>query len=88
MNLGDTDLELFLQIYDKAIKYIPLKVKTDFAEDFIFTLNDYGIDLKRNAVELSEHCEYLDEAVTDFFEENNDYDSDEEYADEYWEEED
>lgn len=88
MNLGDTDLELFLQIYDKAIKYIPLKVKTDFAEDFIFTLNDYGIDLKRNAVELSEHCEYLDEAVTDFFEENDDYDSDEEYADEYWEEED
>lgn len=88
MNLGDTDLELFLQIYDKAIKYIPLKVKNEFAEDFIFTLDDYGIDLKRNAVELSEHCEYLDEAITDFFEENDDYDSDEEYADEYWEEED
>jgi hypothetical protein len=88
MNLGDTDLELFLQIYDKAIKYVPLKVKSDFAEDFIFTLDDYGIDLKRNAVELSDHCDYLDEAVTDFFEENDDYDSDEEYADEYWEEED
>ncbi len=88
MNLGDTDLELFLQIYDKAIKYVPLKVKSDFAEDFVFTLDDYGIDLKRNAVELSEHCDYLDEAITDFFEENDDYDSDEEYADEYWEEED
>jgi hypothetical protein len=88
MNLGDTDLELFLQIYDKAIKYVPLKVKSDFAEDFIFTLDDYGIDLKRNAVELGEHCDYLDDAITDFFDENDDYDSDEEYAEEYWEEED
>lgn len=88
MNLSDNDLELFLQIYDKAIKYVPGKVKPDFAEDFIFTLDDYGVDLKRNATEIGEHCEHLDKALADHFNVSDDYDSDEEYSEEYWEDED
>ncbi len=88
MNLSDNELELFLQIYDKAIKYVPGKVKSDFAEDFIFTLDDYGVDLKHNATEIGEHCEHLDDALVSHFDENDDHDSDEEYAEEYWEDED
>ena len=34
MNLSDNDLELFLQIYDKAIKYVPEKVKSDFSKSY------------------------------------------------------
>jgi hypothetical protein len=88
MNLSDNDLELFLQIYDKAIKYIPSKVKEDFAQDFIFVLGDYGIDLKRNATEIGEHEEHLDKAIEHHFSDNDEFDSDDEYAEEYWDDED
>jgi hypothetical protein len=86
MNLSDNDLELFLQIFDKALAHIPDKNKEKFAEDYIFTLDDYGVDLKRHAVEIGDHDELLDQALTDYFEVNDDHDSDEEYAEEYWEE--
>ena len=86
MNLSDTDLELYLQIYDKAMLHMPEKVKDKFADEFVFTLDDYGIDLKRNAVEIGDHCEYLSDALESHFDVNEDHDSDEEYAEEYWEE--
>ena len=88
MNLSDNDLELFLQIFDKAIAHIPDKVKEKFSEDFIFTLDDYGVDLKRHAVEIGDHDEHLDQVLTDHFEVNDELDSDDEYSEEYWEDED
>jgi len=88
MNLSDSDLELMFQIYDKALAYVPEKTKTDFAGDFIFVLSDYGIDLKRNAEEIGDHDEYLDKAMTEHIEGSEEHDSDEEYSEEYWEEED
>ena len=88
MNLSDNDLELFLQIFDKAIAHIPDKVKEKFSEDFIFTLDYYGVDLKRHAVEIGDHDEHLDQALTDHFEVNDELDSDDEYSEEYWEDED
>lgn len=86
MSLSDTDLEFHLQLYDKAMALIPDKNKEQFAKDFIFTLDDYGVDLKRSAIEIGDHDEYLEEALNEHFEVSDDYDSDEEYAEEYWEE--
>lgn len=83
MNLSDNDLELFLQIYDKALAHIQDKNKDVWAKDFILTLEDYGVDLKRYAMEIGDHDDYLGEAIENFFEEyNEDLGLDDDYDDE------
>jgi hypothetical protein len=68
MNLSDNDIELLMQLYDKAKSHIADKHKSDWAEDFVLALADYDVDIKANAKELGEHDEFLDEAVELFLE--------------------
>lgn len=71
MSLNDGDLEFLLQIYDTGFVYIPDKSKSDFAENFVYKLVDYGFDVKHNAKEISDHDEYLDKAVVMVLEEDD-----------------
>lgn len=80
MKLNDYDLELVLQLYDRAKSHLADKNKSDWAEDFVFTIADYGIDMKSAGKEIGEHDEYLDEAVAQFLE--NSEEDEEWYADE------
>lgn len=75
MNLNDTDLEFLMQLYDKALSHIADKSKSDWAEDFVLSLADYGVNVADNAKEIGEHDEYLDEAVELFLEHNEEEES-------------
>lgn len=78
MDLSDGDMEFLLQLYDTSKSHIPEKARQAFANDFVFKLEDYGYDVHKNAKEIGEHDEYLDNAVTEVIELDEDYESDEE----------
>lgn len=88
MDLSDGDLEFLLQLYDTAKTHISEKARQTFANDFVFRLEDYGIDVHKNAKEIGEHDEYLDKAITEVIESDEDYESDDELwfdeDDDYW----
>ena len=90
MNLSEHDLEFILQLYDTAHRLIGDKQKQDFANDWLFKLDDYGFDIKASAKEIGEHDEYLDVAVEEYIEGEDEFaDSVEEWYDdddEYWDE--
>ena len=90
MNLSEHDLEFILQLYDTSIRLIPEKVKIEFAKDWLYKLIDYGFDVKASAKEIGEHDEYLDVAVEEYIEGEDEFaDSVEEWYDdddEYWDE--
>ena len=88
MNLSEHDLEFILQPHDTA-QFIGDKQKQDFANDWLFKLDDYGFDIKASAKEIGEHDEYFDRAVTEFLEGEEEYgEPEEEWFDdeEYWDE--
>ena len=80
MSLNDGDLEFILQLYDTAFAVIPDKAKSDFAENFVFKLVDYGFDVKTNAKEIGDHDEYLDKAVETVLE-DDDFEPEDEWLD-------
>ena len=89
MNLSEHDLEFILQLYDTAHRLIGDKQKQDFANDWLFKLDDYGFDIKASAKEIGEHDEYLDRAVEEYLEGEDEFGEPEEewYDDEeYWDE--
>lgn len=69
--MSDGDVEFLLQLYDTAFVYLTDKQKPDFAENFLYKLMDYGVDVKVNAKEIGEHDEYLDKAVEVVLEEDD-----------------
>ena len=68
MKLSDHDLELVLQLYDRAKVHIVEKHRPQWAEDFVFTMEDFGISIRVAGKEIGEHDEYLDAAVEEFLE--------------------
>tara|TARA_B100000927_G_C16371625_1_gene431719 strand:+ start:485 stop:754 length:270 start_codon:yes stop_codon:yes gene_type:complete len=89
MNLSEHDLEFILQLYDTAHRLVADKLKQDFANDWLFKLDDYGFDIKGSAKDIGEHDEYLDRAVTEFLEGEEEYGEPEEEwfeDEEYWDE--
>lgn len=73
MNLSEHDLEFILQLYDTSTRLMADKVKTEHAKDFLYRLYDYGMDIKSNAKEIGEHDEYLDQAVIEFLESEDEF---------------
>ena len=81
MNLSDGDFELIFNLYDNGITLITqIGDKKLYAESTINSLADYGFDVKNHIGDISEHCEYLSEALDSFLEmEEEDEDVFEEY---------
>jgi hypothetical protein len=86
MNLNDGDLEFIFALYDSARSLVTEKDRTVWAEETIRHMIDYGIDVKLSATEIGEHCNYLDAALCEHLEleeedEDAEYDDGEEYED-------
>lgn len=89
MNLSEHDLEFILQLYDTSHRLIADKHKQEFANDYLYKLIDYGFDVKASAKDIGEHDEYLDRAVEEYLEGEDEFGEPEEewYEDEeYWDE--
>ncbi len=67
MILSDGDFEFIFSMYDAAIGAIPEKDKLQYATDVVDILLDNGVELKDYVKEISDHCEYLSEAVDSHF---------------------
>ena len=88
MNLDEGDFEFIFNLYDEASNFIADKDKPDFART-IYQLLDFGFELKPAYKEISDHCEYLGEALEehlsqeeeeeDVFDEYNEDDEELEY---------
>jgi len=89
MNLSDGDFEFVFNFYDEATNFIADKDKPDFAAKVINHLVDFGFEIKPAVKEISDHCEYLGDAVDvylnteeeeeDVFDEYNEDDEVEDY---------
>ena len=89
MNLDEGDFEFIFTIYDEALNFISDKDKPEWARRTIYQLIDFGIELKPAYKEISDHCEYLGEALDehlkteeedeDVFDEYNEDDEEYEY---------
>jgi|TARA_B110000908_G_scaffold163857_1_gene210993 hypothetical protein len=89
MNLSDGDFEFIFNLYDEATGFISDKDKPEFASKVILQLHDYGFDIKPAVKEISDHCEFLGDAMDtwleqeeqdeDIFDEYNEDDESEEY---------
>ena len=71
MLVNDADLEFTFAMYDSAVSLLPEKDKTVMAEEVIRHLADFGVDIRANAPEISDHCEVLEVAVCEFLEQQN-----------------
>jgi len=63
MNLTDGDFEFIFTMYDEAQNFISDKDKPEWARRTIYQLLDFGFELKPAYKEISDHCEYLGEAL-------------------------
>ena len=89
MNLDEGDFEFIFNLYDEEQNFISDKDKPDFARRTIYQLLDFGFELKPAYKEISDHCEYLGEALEehlsqeeeeeDVFDEYNEDDEELEY---------
>jgi len=89
MNLDEGDFEFIFTIYDEALNFISDKDKPEWARRTIYQLIDFGFELKPAYKEISDHCEYLGEALDehlkteeedeDVFDEYNEDDEEYEY---------
>ena len=68
MILSDGDFEFVFGMYDSAIELLPEKEKSLYAESVIEVMLEHGIELKHYIKEISDHCEYLSEAIDAHFE--------------------
>lgn len=69
MNLSDGDFEFIFNLYDNGMELLTqANDKKLYAESTINTLVDYGFEVKLNIKEISEHCEYLSEALDSYLE--------------------
>jgi len=69
MNLSDGDFEFIFNLYDNGIELLTqANDKKLYAESTINTLVDYGFEVKLSIKEISEHCEYLSEALDSYLE--------------------
>jgi hypothetical protein len=80
MNLDEGDFEFIFNLYDEASNFIADKDKPDFARRTIYQLLDFGFELKPAYKEISDHCEYLGEALDEHLEQEEE---DEDVFDEY-----
>ena len=80
MNLDEGDFEFIFNLYDEATNFIADKGKPDFARRTIYQLLDFGFELKPAYKEISDHCEYLGEALDEHLEQEEE---DEDVFDEY-----
>ena len=80
MNLDEGDFEFIFNLYDEAQNFISDKDKPDFARRTIYQLLDFGFELKPAYKEISDHCEYLGEALDGHLEQEEE---DEDVFDEY-----
>ena len=80
MNLDEGDFEFIFNLYDEASNFISDKDKPDFARRTIYQLLDFGFELKPAYKEISDHCEYLGEALDEHLEQEEE---DEDVFDEY-----
>ena len=80
MNLDEGDFEFIFNLYDEAQNFISDKDKPDFARRTIYQLLDFGFELKPEYKEISDHCEYLGEALDEHLEQEEE---DEDVFDEY-----
>ena len=80
MNLTDGDFEFIFNFYDEAQEFIADKDKPEWARRTLLHMMDFGFDVKPAYKEISDHCEYLAEALdTHFAEEEEDNEQEGEY---------
>lgn len=79
MNLNDGDFEFIFQLYDEASNFIADKDKPEWARRTIYQLVDFGFELKPAYKEISDHCEYLGEALDEYLRSEEEDDVFEEY---------
>jgi|TARA_B110000908_G_scaffold167235_1_gene219824 hypothetical protein len=75
MNLTDGDFEFVFNMYDEAQNFIGDKDKLEFANKTILHLVDFGFDVRPATKEISDHCEFLGEAM-DLYLESEEEDED------------
>ena len=80
MNLDEGDFEFIFNFYDEAQNFISDKDKLEFARRTVYQLLDFGFELKPAYKEISDHCEYLGEALDEHLEQEEE---DEDVFDEY-----
>lgn len=80
MNLTDGDFEFIFNLYDEAQEFIADKDKPEWARKTLNHMIDFGFDIKPAYKEISDHCEYLAEAIDNHFEQEEE---DEEYESEF-----
>lgn len=80
MNLTDGDFEFIFNFYDEASEFISDKDKPEFARKTLNHVIEYGFDIRPVYKEISDHCEYLSEALDNYLEmEEEDQDVFDEY---------
>ena len=79
MNLDEGDFEFIFNLYDEASNFIADKDKPDFARRTIYQLLDFGFELKPAYKEISDHCEYLGEALEEHLSQEEEEDVFDEY---------
>ena len=67
MNITDGDFEFIFTLYDEAQDFISDKDKPEWARKTILHIEDYGFDLNSAYKEISDHCQYLAEALDTHF---------------------
>ena len=73
MILSDGEFEFFFGLYDAAMEVIPEKEKLQYATDVVDVMLDNGVELKHYVKEISDHCDYLSQALdTHFYQEEED----------------
>jgi len=80
MNIDEGDFEFIFNLYDEASNFIDDKNKLAWARRTIYQLVDFGFEVKPAYKEIADHCEYLDEALTEYLEQEEE---DEDVFDEY-----
>jgi len=84
MVLNDSDFEFVFAMYDSAIRLLSDKDKPAMAQETIRHMIESGVDIRLSAPEISDHCEMLEDEITEYLEgeEEDGYESEFEYEDE------
>lgn len=75
MHLHEQEVSFMLALYGAAKEFVQEKDRMDLAADFINELGKLDIDMNMVAPEIAEVDNYMSEALADWIDEEEDYDT-------------
>ena len=75
--MNHSEVAMLLEAWQKIVEYIPAKDRLEAAKAYVTLLDDYGID-GQELEEFKGSDDYLEEAISDHYDDLEEYDDDSE----------